>query len=328
VVASPLAGGDCIDDVDAVRHGNTEVVLGTGVLAPSTIGTFLRSFSSGHARQLDAVLEDLLQRAWDEGAAPDTESVTVDLDSSLLETYGLQKQGGNAFSYRHVRGYHPLFAVLADGGEVLHCRLREGRANSGRGAGSFARQALARLRRAGSCGEMLVRADSGFYSRKVVRACQAHDAHFSISVRLQRSHHELIAEISEEQWQPIPYWLEGAADVAEIPYAPFGGKQSYRLVVRRVAPTPGSQLCLRGLAHSYFAFITDRQGELLEIEADHRRHAEVENAIRELKYGFGLNHMPSGKFGANAAWLVAATLAHKVLRWVAAIGLGARGNWW
>jgi hypothetical protein len=220
VVASLLAGGDCIDDVDALRKGNTGLVLGGTVMAPSTIGIFLRSFSSGHARQLDAVLEDLLQRAWDAGAAPNTQRLTVDLDSSLLETYGLHKQGGNAFSYRHVRGYHPLFAVLADGGVVPHCRLREGRANSGPGVGSFLRQALARLRRAGNCGEVVMRADSGFYSQKAVQACQAHDARFSISIRLQKSHHELIAEIPEQQWQPIPYWLEGAADVAEIPYAP------------------------------------------------------------------------------------------------------------
>ena len=300
MVAALLLGGDCMEDADALRKGNAEAVLGGRVLAPSTIGTFLRSFSSGHARQLDAVLEDLLQGAWDAGAGPDLEQITLDLDSSVLETYGLQKQGAKRFGYTHVRGYHPLFAVLAEQGELLHCRLREGRANSGRGAGSFTRQALARLRRAGNCGQ-LVRADSGFYSQKVVRACQAHDARFSISIRLQRSHHQLITEIPEAQWQSIPYWLEGAADVAEIPYAPFGGKQSYRLVVRRVAPTPGSQLCLQGLAYSYFALISDREGDLLEIEADHRRHAEVENVTRELKYGFGLNHMPSGKFGANAA---------------------------
>jgi len=235
VVASLLAGGDCIDDADALRKGNTEVVLGSQVMAPSTIGTFLRSFRSGHARQLDAVLEDLFQRAWDAGAAPDLEKVTVDLDSSVLETYGLQKQGANGFTYTHVRGYHPLFAALAEQGEVLHCRLREGRANSGRGAGSFVRQALARLRRAGF----------GFYSLKVVRACQAHDTRFSISIRLQRRHHELIAAIPEEQWRPIPYWLEGGADVAEIPYAPFGGKQSYGWSCegwhrRRAAPRQGT----------------------------------------------------------------------------------------
>ena len=75
-----------------------------------------------------------------------------------------------------------------------------------------------------------------------------------------------------------------------------------RLIVRRVKPTPGSQLALFA-RYSYHAFITDRDGETLELEADHRRHAEVENAIRDLKYGVGLNHMPSGRFAANGAWL-------------------------
>ena len=320
VVGSLLIGGDCIDDVDVLRKGNAEAVLGHQVAAPSTVGTFLRSFTAGHARQLDAVMEDLLQRAWDCGAGPDQARITVDLDSSVLETYGLQKQGGSGFAYTHVRGYHPLFAIVAEGGEVLHCRLREGRAHAGRGAGSFVRQALARLLRAGACSEIAVRADSGFYSKKVVSACEQHGARFSISVRLQKGHHELIVAIPEEQWQAIPYWLEGAADVAEIAYAPFGGKRIYRLVVRRVAPTPGSQLWLRGLEYSYYAFITDREGELLEIEADHRRHAEIENVIRELKYGFGLNHMPSGKFGANAAWLSLNAIAYNLSRWLARLG--------
>jgi hypothetical protein len=143
--------------------------------------------------------------------------VKLDLDSTLIETYGLQKQGGQGFTYLHTRGYHPLLAVIAETGEVLHSRLREGKAGSGRGASSFARQALARLRRLGMIAEIVVRADSGFYAEKVVAACRAHDARFSISVRLQKSHHQLIAAIPEEEWTPIPYWREGAADVAEIP---------------------------------------------------------------------------------------------------------------
>jgi len=157
---------------------------------------------------------------------------------------------------------------------------------------------------------IIVRADSGFYTEKVVTACQAHGARFSLSVRLQKSHHQLIAAIPEEEWKPIPYWLEGAADVAEIPYRPFGKKQTYRMIVRRVAPTPGTQLWLKGVAYSHYAFITDRESEMLELEADHRQHAVVENVIRDSKYGLGLNHMPSGKFGANAAWL--ATLSEAV----------------
>ena len=94
-----------------------------------------------------------------------------------------------------------------------------------------------------------------------------------------------------------------------------------RLIVRRVKPMPGSQLALFA-RYSYHAFITDRDGEKLELKADHRRHAEVENAIRDLKYGVGLNHIPSGRFAANGAWLAIQVMAHNLARWTARIGLG------
>jgi hypothetical protein len=237
VIASLLAGGEWIDDVGALRAGRVgHEVLGVAPAAASTVGTFLRAFTAGHVRQLDAVQEDLHQRAWDAGARPAGATLKLDLDSTVIETYGLQKQGGKHFTYLNTRGYHPLLAVLAETGEVVHSRLREGKASAGRGAANFARQALVRLGRLGSHQEVVVRADSGFYSEKVVRACEAHGARFSISVRLQKSHHDLIDAIPEEDWQRIPYWLDGAADVAEVPYRPFGKKQTYRLIVRRVAP--------------------------------------------------------------------------------------------
>src|SRR5579859_1181272 len=322
VVASLLAGGDHIDDVNALRSvgDGSAAILGLHPAAASTVGTFLRAFTHGHARQLDAVIQETFWRAWALGARPNQEVITVDLDSSLIETFGLQKQGGIKFSYQHTRGYHPLFAVIAGSGELLHARLRSGNANSGRGAASFTRQALSRLRRASRSREVIVRADSGFYSGKVVQACEDHQARFSISVRLKRNHHELIEKIAESEWKQIPYWQAGTAAVAETTYQPFGGKRSYRFIVRRVEPTPGSQLALRGLNYSYFAFITDRQGEMLELESDHRQHAEVENVIRDLKYGLGLNHMPSGKWGANAAWLALNVIAHNLCRWLGRLG--------
>ena len=132
--------------------------------------------------------------------------------------------------------------------------------------------------------------------------------------------------IPDEDWTPIPYWMEGAADVAETTYTPFQtkpGAAPVRLIVRRVKPTPGSQLALFA-TYSYHAFITGRDGETLELEAGHRRHAEIENAIRDLKYGVGLNHMPSGRFAANAAWLAIQVMTHNLARWTARIGLGER----
>jgi len=320
LIHSALADGDCIDDADALRAGETAGVLGHDVLAPSTLGTFLRSFSWGHARQLDCVAGELLARAWQAGAGPGDAPVTIDVDSTICETYGLAKQGGT-FGHTKVRGYHPLLAAIAGTGDVVHSRLRGGNANSGRGAASFLTETFNRVRAAGATGPMTLRADSGFYSHKVVDACRKADVRFSVTVRLNKALHKAIAAIPETAWVSIPYFLDGA-DVAETTYTPFGKNGTpTRLIVRRVRPTPGSQLALF-IEFSYHAFITNRVGVTLELEADHRRHAEIENTIRDLKYGVGLNHLPSGRFGANAAWLGLNVIAHNLSRWVARIGLG------
>ena len=204
-------------------------------------------------------------------------------------------------------------------------RLREGRANTARGAAHFLRETLGRVRYAGAKGQLtVVRADSGFYTHAVVQACRKMKVRFSITVRLRQNLRDLIEAIPEPDWSPIPYWMDGAADVAEITCTPFAsqpGAAPVRLIVRRVRPTPGSQLALFA-TYSYHAFITDRQGDTLELEADHRRHAEIENTIRDLKYGVGLNHLPSGRFPANGAWLAVQVMAHNLARWTGRIALG------
>jgi hypothetical protein len=205
-------------------------------------------------------------------------------------------------------------------------RLREGRAATVRGAAHFLRETIGRVRAAGASGELTLRADSGFYAAEVVAVCRRMDVRFSITMRKQGRVRDLIAAIPEDDWTPIPYWLQGGADVAEISYVPFAERKDarpVRLIVRRVRPTPGSQLALFVL-YDYHPFITDRIGDMLTLEADHRRHAEIENAIRELKYGMGLNHLPSGKFAANGAWLAVQVIAHNLARWTARIGLGER----
>ena len=161
------------------------------------------------------------------------------------------------------------------------------------------------------------------WRRSVVSVCRKMNVCFSITIRQHKSLRNLIEAIPEADWTPIPYWMDGAADVAETTYIPFQTKADaapVRLIVRRVRPTPGSQLALFA-TYSYHGFITDRDGETLELEADHRRHAEVENTIRDLKYGVGLNHLPSGRFAANAAWLAVQVMAHNLARWTARIGL-------
>ena len=234
----------------------------------------------------------------------------------------MAKEGGAHFTYNHVRGYNPLYAVAAGTGDVLHVRLRGGNANSGRGAAGFLTETFGRVRAAGATGPLVLRADSGFYTRSVVDACRAANVSFSITAKLHKGGVKTaIAAIDEPAWVAIPYFLDGA-DVAETTYQPFRAKgPPSRLIVRRVRPTPGSQLALF-VEFTYHAFITDREGEMLELEADHRRHAGIENIIRDLKYGVGLNHLPSGRFGANAAWLAINVMAHNLARFSTRLGLG------
>ena len=327
LVASALAGGDCIDDADALRAGGTAGALGCVVKAPSTLGTFLRSFRWGHVRQLDRVSRELLARAWAAGAGPGDGPLTIDLDSTSCETYGPAKEGARHHGYTGQRGYHPLLARTwttgAGTGEVLMSRLREGRANTARGGAHFLRETVSRVRYGGASGQLTMRADSGFYTHAVVSACRETNVRFSITIRQHKSLRNLSEAIPETDWTPIPYWMDAAA-VAETTYTPFQTEPvaaPVRLIVRRVQPTPGSQLALFP-SYSYHGCITDRDGETLELEADHRRHAEIENAIRDIKYNMGLNHLPSGRFAANAAWLAIQVMAHNLARWTVRIGLG------
>ena len=218
LVASALAGSDCIDDAEALRTGGTACTLGSVVKAPSTLGTFLRSFRWGHVRQLDRVSRELLARARQAGAGPGDAPFTIDLDSTICETYGLAKEGARHHGYTGARGYHPLLAIAAGTGDVLMARLREGRANTARGAAHFLRETVGRVRCAGASGRITQRADSGFYTHSVVAACRKLDVRFSITIRQHKSLRNLIEAIPEAAWTPIPYWMDGAAAVAETAY--------------------------------------------------------------------------------------------------------------
>jgi hypothetical protein len=315
VVHSLVAGGDCIDDVEMLRAGASASVLGHRVMAASTVGTFLRAFTFGHVRQLDRLAETALTRAWQAGAGPGDGPLTVDADSTICEVYGHHKQGA-AYGYTRRLGYHPLLATRADTGEVLHARQRTGRANTARGAPRFVDETIGRVRRAGANGEIVFRADSGFWSAAVLARLRAHDVRFSITVRQTKPVLRAIAAIGEGAWVDICYPDSGIAQVAETRL------RGDRLIVRRVRHrTDQGQLFP---TWDYHAFVTDRPGSPVELDADHRRHAVVELAIRDAKQGSGLNHHPSGKFFANAAWLVLVCLAHNLLRWTATLGLGVR----
>jgi hypothetical protein len=317
LIHAMLAGGGCIDDADLLRCGQTASVLGHRVMAPSTIGTFLRAFTFGHVRQLDRLVEQVLTRAWAAGAGPGDGPITMDLDSTVCEVHGYHKQGA-AYGYTRKLGYHPLLATRAETGEVLHARQRTGRANTARGTARFVDELAARVRRAGAIGELTMRMDSGFWSAKTIKTCRRHGIHYSITVRLTKPIRAAIAAITEAAWVEIVYPDCGLAQVAQTHY------RGDRLLVRRTRLVGARAELFPDWR--YHAFVTDRVGTTVWLDADHRRHAVVELCIRDLKGGVGLRHHPSGKFAANAAWLLAATLAHNLLRWVAAIGLGARGE--
>lgn len=325
IIHALVAGADCIDDLDVVRAGATGAVLGHAVVAPSTAGTFLRAVSVGHVRQFDAVADAVLSRL---RALSKTDAAAVlDVDSTLCETYGLMKEGARKVMRTGRRGYHPLVAATEDG-DVVHVALRRGRTNDGSGAARFVGQALARLQRAGAA-EVTLRADSGFYQRDVVEAARRRGVGFSIGARMQKGMARLIASIPEEAWVRIDYpYGEGAA-VAEVPWVAFAedshGKKidgvTVRLIVRRVPPSPGIQAPLFP-TFSYHPFITDRPGDIVEADRFHRAHAKVEAVIKDLKHHGGLAHLPSGKFGANGAWLVLCAIARNLVRAVGRLGMG------
>ena len=262
LVASALAGGDWIDDADVLRAGGTAGVLGFTAKAPSTLGTFLRSFRWGHVRQLDRVSRELLARGvWKAGAGPGDAPFTIDLDSTICETYGLAKEGARHHGYTGARGYHPVLAVAAGTGDVLMARLREGRAHTARALPTSWVKRLGRVRYCGARGQLTVRADSGFYTHAVVAVCRRMDVRFSIAIRQRARLRNLIEEIPEDAWTPIPYWMDGAADVAETTYTPFQAEAGRRAgTAHRPAGEAGARFSTGSLRHLQLSPLHHRPG--------------------------------------------------------------------
>jgi len=311
LVHAIAAGGSHIDHADVLRAGATQSVLPHRVMAPSTLGTFLRSFSFGHVRQLDAVLAETLRRAWSLGAGPGSDRLVVDLDSTICEVCGKTKHGAG-YGYTKKLGYHPLLATRAGTGELLHVRMRKGSANTQRGTKRFVEELVARLHRAGATGELVMRFDSGFWSNTTIATLSRLGVGYTMGVRMVKSVVTAVSAIEEEAWTPIDYTCDGIAEVAECVY------KGRRLVVRRTRLV-GHQATLWP-EWRHFAFLTDQGGTAVEADAFHRSHATVELAIKDLKEGAGMEHVPSGNFSANAAWLVCAALAHNLVRWSAMLG--------
>ena len=272
LVHAMAAGGSHIDHADMLRSGATQSVLGHRVMAPSTLGSFLRSFTFGHIRQLDRVLAETLRRAWDLGAGPGAEQLVIDLDSTICEVCGKTKNGAG-YGHTKVLGYHPLISVRAWTGEVLHVRMRKGAANTQRGAVRFVEEVVARVRRAGATGELIMRFDSGFWSNATLATLERLDVGYTMGVRMVTAVTRAVEGIEESAWTPIDYTADGEAEVAECLY------KGRRLIVR-LTRLVGRQATLWP-QWRHFAFVTDIDGDCVDVDAFHRAHATVELGIRD-----------------------------------------------
>ena len=334
VIAGMCAGADSIDDLQVVRSGGMKTLF-DGVYAPSTIGTLLREFTFGHARQLDAVLSEHLSALGERvdlltGA---DQRVFIDIDSLLRPVYGHAKQGA---SYGHSKiagkqvlrkGLSPLATTIStekSAPVIAGMRLRAGRAGSGKGAGRMIAQAISTARAAGATGTILVRGDSAYGSRAVIGACVRHNAQFSLVMTRNKAVQRAIAAIPEAAWTPVAYpgavrdpdtgaWISDA-EVAETSYTAFAGHPeeiTARLVVRRVKDANHLDALFPVWRHH--PFLTNTELPATEADITHRQHAIIETVFADLIDG-PLAHLPSGRFGTNSAWILCAAIAHNLLR--------------
>ena len=335
LLSAMCAGADSIDDADRLRHGAMARAFG-GIRAPSTLGTFLRSFTHGHNRQLHRVHRRFLaELARQTPLLPGADQVMyIDIDPTHRRVYGHAKQGAEVGRLKGQRTLHPILATLSTpiARPVIGAvRLRRGKAADVRGAESFVAEALAVAKDAGGTGIRLVRADSKFYTADVVASCRRAGARFSLTTGMNPSIAAAITRIPDRSWTAIRYpdafvdpdtgEMVSDAEIAEIEYTAFTGRKkakqvTARLIVRRVRRLNAEVTQGQGelfTAWRYHPVFTDSPFPMLDAELDHRRHAVIEQAIADGKSG-PLAHLPSGNFQANAAWLTLWAMSHNLLR--------------
>jgi hypothetical protein len=352
LVAGMVAGADSIDDMALLRHGGMRRVFGHAY-APSTLGSFLRAFTFGHVRQLDAVASRFVTAL--AGRAPlvsqpaDGEYVLVDVDDTIIEVHGYAKQGAG-FGYSGVRGLNALLATVTTTGAapvIVAQRLRKGSVGSPRGAKRLVADALKTVRglRGVAGGKPLVRADSAFYGRGLVLPVVRAGADVSVTVRQDKRVKAAIAAIPDDAWTTIQYtdaiydqttgqWIS-RAEVAEIPFTAFASRRKAdrvpgQLVVRRIPDLNADKNKSVGQEtlfdtwrfHAFFTTVDTEAMDTVTADKTHRGHAIIEQVHADLKHS-ALAHLPSGLFTANAAWLVLAVMAFNLTR--AAAVLAGRG---
>jgi hypothetical protein len=352
LVAGMVAGADSIDDMALLRHGAMGTLFDRPY-APSTLGSFLRAFTFGHVRQLDAVATRLVTGLHDRTplAAGIDGPVLVDIDDTIIEVHGYGKQG-SGYGYSGVRGLNALITTLTTqqaAPVILGQRLRKGACGSPRGAARMVADTLATVRRLRSTestgnvstgnvstGKVLLRADSAFYGHPTVSAAIRGGAQVSVTVRLDPKVKTAIAAIGDDAWMPIEYadavydestqrWIS-VAEVAEIAFTAFSSKKSAeqvpgRLVVRRIPDLTHTSHDGQATLFDtwrFHAFFTTTDLDTITADKTHRGHASIEQVHADLKDS-ALAHLPSGRFNANAAWLVLAVMAFNLTRAAATI---------
>jgi len=331
LVGGMVAGADSIDDMALLRHGAMDRLF-PGVRAPSTLGTFLRSFTFGHVRQLDAVASRLLiSLCAQTPLLPGADKLAyADIDDTVRQTYGYAKQGVGR-GYTGVKGLNALLGIISTPGSapvIAATRLRKGSTNSAKGAHRFVTDVLITAKAAGVTGVLVLRADSAYYNSDVTAAVLRAKARFSITARMLPPVRKAIDAIGADEWTPIKYtnaiWDEDAqawvseAEVAEIAFTAFTSKAkakqvTARLIVRRVPDMNPDHQSELFTVYRYHAVFTNSPLPMLEAEKAHRGHAVVEQVIADLKAG-PMAHLPSGSFAANSAWLVCAAMAFNLTR--------------
>ena len=336
LVAGMIAGADSIEDMALLRHGAMDRLF-TGGRAPSTLGTFLRTFTFGHVRQLDAVASRLLINLSKQAPLlPGANKLAyVDIDDTVKPTYGYAKEGAGR-GYSGVKGLNALLGIVSTPGSapvITGARLRRGQSNSAKGAHRFVSDTLVTAKAAGATGVLVARMDSAYYQSDVVASVLRHKAHFSITARLLPPVRRAIDAIPDAAWTPIKYtnavydetaqaWIS-QAEVAEVEFTAFTSKAKKRqvlgrLIVRRVPDVNPNDQSPLFTVYRHHAVFTNSPLPMLQAESDHRGHAIVEQVIADLKNG-PLAHLPSGKFWANSAWLVCAAMAFNLTRTAGAL---------
>jgi hypothetical protein len=305
LVYNLILGGEHLSDLEVLRGdpGTQELLEAETILAPTTAGEFLRKFDIGDVHDFQRVHQRLQQQVRPHQQAT---TCTIDLDSSIYEQASSSKEGSTK-AYNGEVGYHPLFAFWAEEGELLFSHLRRGNAHTARNVVWFLRETFKRLPQRAVT---KLRADSGFYSKTVVQWCEAHGVTFTITADQTEPLLAAITAVPEGGWRPLPGY--DLAEVTDLRYQPTGWTHPYRYVVKReMAETKAGDLYWK-----YHAPVTNEEDQTIgEVVVWHLQHADMENAIKEHKSGFGLEKLPTQKFHANWAYLLIGQLAFNLVAW-------------